>query len=436
LSTEFYEQLQQQRQQASMTTQAPENDSDSPKGKPLTDANETLTTQMSASFSEQTNENGQNEPRGEDLPGLLCTSTPDLKLPNQKDRASQSLTDWEYQTHSPKEWVARLDAGKTIAIGHFVKGRKENYTDENGEVHERWVGDENGEYTHASESWKSTRLIFTDADIFRDENDNAPAPFSDPNKLFELYPSLPKEAYSIGHSISSLSNEKPPPHVRARVSFLLENRIADPDDYDALLKGLAHDYPIISTGRQPAQPVFGNAGWRRKYDAEKDKVLIEKSRFSTKIFGNVISKERADELIESGKQAEEAPSRRATTQSAATNTNGENPTPDQMREILSFIKPDKYPQEWFPVGCALYRAGYDFEVWDTWSQKSVKYKPKGMRKKWKSFAKESQKSKESPITIATIYHLAMKNGWQPPTKQQYRHGYHTHRNIYRRRYYR
>ena len=212
----------------------------SPKGLLLNHQNEAVTGESESHFPSA---DGQNEPSGEKLPGLLCTSTPDLKLPSQKDRASQSLTDWEYQTHSPEGWVALLDAGKTIATGHFVKGRKENYTDENGEAYERWVRDENGEYTHASESWKGTKLVFTDADTFRDENDDAPEPFTDPNKLFELYPSLPKEAYSIGHSISSLSNEKPPPHVRARVAFQLEDMIADPDDYDALPQGACSRLP-------------------------------------------------------------------------------------------------------------------------------------------------------------------------------------------------
>ena len=388
----------------------------------------------------------QNEALLEKVPGLYCTSTPKLTRPEQKQRAANSLTDWSYQHHTPLEWVRLLDEGHTICTGAFVKVKipKKNdlgevEIDDSGNVVYEVETDSDGkvvfkmQYTHQSEGWRGTQFVFADTDVTTlDNHPDAPEPFTDPHQLFELYPQLPNEAFSIGHSLSSLSTAKPPPHVRARTGFLLEQIITRIDDYDALLRGLAKQYPMISTGRQPAQPVFGNAGHRRYYEEGKVRVCKEQ-RFSTKIFGNVLTRQRVLVLIEIGRQNANVPTETTVPQAAtSTSINKDKLTPEQMKEILSFIPADDYPDQWFPVGCALHREGYDFEIWDQWSSKSDKYQPQGMRKKWESFAKQSVKSKVKPITIATIYRLAMDNGWQPPARQQYRHGYHTHRLMNRR----
>ena len=124
----------------------------------------------------------------------------------------------------------------------------------------------------------------------------------------------------------------------------------------------------------------------------------------------------------------------------ATATDNEKPTPEQMQEMLSFINADDY-EIWMGIGMGLYREGYDFDLWDVWSQKSIKYgKPPTtadkMQRKWETFGKESVRSQIKPITLGSIFYHAKEGGWQPPPRQEYRHGYHTQRSIYRRRDYR
>ena len=152
-------------------------------------------------------------------------------------------------------------------------------------------------------------MIACDADQIKgveldnEGNDKTPEgveAFTDPKRLLELYPVLPSEAYAIGHSLSSLL--KPPPHIRCRIYFVLEHSIRSETDYKWLLLGLSTAYPIISASRQPAQPVYGNAGKRRIFKDEKVQELPQP--FQTRIFDNLLSAERISELIEIGKQAE------------------------------------------------------------------------------------------------------------------------------------
>ena len=152
-------------------------------------------------------------------------------------------------------------------------------------------------------------MIATDADQIKgiefdnegkDKTPDGVEAFTDPKRLLELYPALPTEAYAIGHSLSSLS--KPPPHIRCRIYFVLEHSIRSETDYKWLLSGLSTVYPIISASRQPAQPVYGNAGKRRIF--KDDQVQELPQPFQTRIFDNLLSAERISELIEIGKQAE------------------------------------------------------------------------------------------------------------------------------------
>ena len=102
----------------------------------------------------------------------------------------------------------------------------------------------------------------------------------------------------------------------------------------------------------------------------------------------------------------------------ATATDNEKPTPEQMQQMLSFIDADDY-EIWLTVGCALKREGYDFDLWDKWSRKSVKYdlSPDQMLKKWDSFNAE----RERKATLGTIYHYAKDGGWQPPRRRENRY---------------
>ena len=42
-------------------------------------------------------------------------------------------------------------------------------------------------------------------------------------------------------------------------------------------------------------------------------------------------------------------------------------------------------EEWVQVGMALKTEGYDWTVWDSWSQADKRYKPGECERKWKTF---------------------------------------------------
>lgn len=84
-----------------------------------------------------------------------------------------------------------------------------------------------------------------------------------------------------------------------------------------------------------------------------------------------------------------------------------NTTPDEAAELLSFVSPDCSREEWVRVGMAL-RDEFGDEacgLWHEWSGKSGKYKAQEAQAQWRSFHKTG-------ITIATLYDMAMLNGWK------------------------
>ena len=256
------------------------------------------------------------------LPGLVSTSVPTLYLPTQHGHASQSLGNWEFVSKTPDEWMGALDQGHTICTGDFEKSV------------------EDGSYHHEKGLWKGTRLICTDGDEFG--KDGQPKPFTDPDHLFELYPHLHHEAFAIGHSLRSLSKERPPPHCRFRIPFLLEHAITDPDLYADFLKGLNARYPIISAGRQPAQPVFGNAGKRRWVDGD-GKVRVDKTHFKMEILGNVLSDNAVQEIIALGSRS---PTESPKTNSSSSDIKAISELPEEYREAMAkMVEADQFPDE-------------------------------------------------------------------------------------------
>ena len=211
---------------------------------------------------------------------------------DKADFDESQLWGWEYlRDATPRDIIQYADAGRVFVPGQFVKCR------------------ETQRFRHTKATWQRTQVIGCDADQIKgveldnEGNDKTPGgveAFTDPKRLLELYPALPSEAYAIGHSLSSLL--KPPPHIRCRIYFVLEHSIRSETDYKWLLLGLSTVYPIISASRQPAQPVYGNAGKRRIF--KDDQVQELPQPFQTRIFDNLLSAERISELIELGKQAE------------------------------------------------------------------------------------------------------------------------------------
>ena len=67
-------------------------------------------------------------------------------------------------------------------------------------------------------------------------------------------------------------------------------------------------------------------------------------------------------------------------------------------------------ETWISVGMALHDAdpGGGLDTWDTWSQKSDKYKDGEPAEKWLSFGPHPD-----PITMRSVYHAAVNHGWKP-----------------------
>lgn len=82
----------------------------------------------------------------------------------------------------------------------------------------------------------------------------------------------------------------------------------------------------------------------------------------------------------------------------------------KIEDALRFISPDCSYDDWYKIGAAVYSAlgSSGFDIWDRWSSRSSKYSPNGMQGKYSSFAALRD------ITAATIYKLAIDNGWKPP----------------------
>ena len=80
--------------------------------------------------------------------------------------------------------------------------------------------------------------------------------------------------------------------------------------------------------------------------------------------------------------------------------------------LLDFISPDDY-EVWTNVGMALRHEGYSWSVWDSWSQKSEKYRQGECQRKWNSFNEATDRI----VTGATIVKYAKDGGWESGKKK-------------------
>jgi hypothetical protein len=80
---------------------------------------------------------------------------------------------------------------------------------------------------------------------------------------------------------------------------------------------------------------------------------------------------------------------------------------DELRSALAALQADDYHQ-WVTFGNALSELGSaGFGLWDEWSQRSSKYDPQGMTRKWRSF-------KPGAARIESIFFAAQQAGWLNP----------------------
>ena len=167
-----------------------------------------------------------------------------------KERAAQSLTGWQSVELSPENWIKSLERGHTIQTSIFSPLP-------------------NGEFSHKTQYWKSTRFICADGDHFRGVEKLADGTEKNPDGipfwtgkqvLGKKFPELENRCFAVGQSVSSMSDDKKPQHRRYRLIFLFDKPIEKVEHYEQILLALAKEFPVIAEDkRSPAQPVFGNA---------------------------------------------------------------------------------------------------------------------------------------------------------------------------------
>ena len=202
-----------------------------------------------------------------------------------KEKAKKP-TGWKKVELTAPDWIHALENGRTIQPSQFNPKR---------DKHDKVI--EPFQYTHAVDYWQGTHFVCADADYIRGvefkakllrdpdgkpikDEEGKPIPVLDDNgapvmldvnpdgveswqedkQLCRLYPDLAKDCYAALQSVSSMTDDKPPPHRRYRLIFIFDEKIETVDHYHQILHTLSERYPIIpSIDRSPAQPVFGNA---------------------------------------------------------------------------------------------------------------------------------------------------------------------------------
>ena len=86
-----------------------------------------------------------------------------------------------------------------------------------------------------------------------------------------------------------------------------------------------------------------------------------------------------------------------------------NDNKSNILAALEILNPaDLSYQSWLEVGMGLQNEGYDFSVWDTWSQNDSRYKKGECERKWRTF-----RGSANPVTGGTICQMAIERGWEP-----------------------
>ena len=173
-------------------------------------------------------------------PGIVIRSH-GVRDASSKLAASKTLKDWQAVEQTAVAWVSELEQGHTIQPSLFAKttdGKLIKDEDNNPVV----VRDKNG------------------VPVMEDVNPGGVESWPADKQVCRLYPDLAKDCYAAVQSVSSMSDDKPPPHRRYRLIFLFDEMIKTVEHYSQVLLALSKKYPIIpAVSRAPSQPVFGNA---------------------------------------------------------------------------------------------------------------------------------------------------------------------------------
>ena len=188
--------------------------------------------------------------RKEQIFSGLTIRAHEIRDAKSKVLASKSLSGWTQVSQTAHDWIKELEAGRTIQPSVFSPKA-------------------DGTFTHAKEHWHGTHFVCCDADNIKgieftdtgeDKSPDGVDAWTEKRKLSQLYPTLKDKVYAVGESVSSMSEDKSPPHRRYRLIFVFDTPITDKKHYHQILLAFAKEFSIIpSAERSPAQPVFGNA---------------------------------------------------------------------------------------------------------------------------------------------------------------------------------
>jgi hypothetical protein len=86
----------------------------------------------------------------------------------------------------------------------------------------------------------------------------------------------------------------------------------------------------------------------------------------------------------------------------------------EVKDMLSYLRPDEYEEEWLHIGMGLHDGGYSCDIWDEWSKGTGKYQSGVCAEKWNTF------SAGNGITMGTVIHRAEEAGWPGWKKESQR----------------
>ena len=82
---------------------------------------------------------------------------------------------------------------------------------------------------------------------------------------------------------------------------------------------------------------------------------------------------------------------------------------EQLLSALNYIPvADLDRADWIAIGMALKESGFDWPVWDAWSQNDKRYHKGECQRLWNGF-----RGNNNPVKAGTIVQMAQKRGWKP-----------------------
>lgn len=158
---------------------------------------------------------------------------------------------------------------------------------------------------------------------------------------------------------------------------------------------------LLSSGRQTVLPATIHPDTKRAYVWLQTETLIDFDLTKLPLLPDDFY-ERMNELFERGAKPT-GPTYRPVN-NVRTISDGPSDI-DRAAKALDYIDPDDY-HTWIEVGMCLKVEFKDagFDLWDSWSSRSTKYRAKDMPHKWQSFHRTDK-------TIASVFYLAQQNGF-------------------------